>query len=144
MRISNKVLLVLEVIVCFTPMTLMWLAGIALSPFVFGSAFSESFSATRVWEGPVLLLGFVGCGLCGLVTLFFLLSRLLGRQRPVARPALVLAGAALGVLPISPFLLLPEAWQALSVLMPIAATAHILYLSRRILFPRSAREGLTT
>jgi hypothetical protein len=144
MRTSYKVLLVLEVLVCFTPMTLVWLAGVALSPFVVGSVFAESFSAPRLWEGPVLLVGFVGCGLCGLVTLFYLVGRLLGRQRPVAQPALVLAGVALGVLPILPFLLIPEAWLALSVVMAIASTAHILYLSRRILFPRSAREGLTT
>jgi uncharacterized membrane protein YuzA (DUF378 family) len=92
----------------------------------------------------VLFLGFVGCGLLGLITLLYVLGKLFGKQRPIARPALVLTGAVLGVLPILPFALLPDAWEKIWVLMPIASTAHILYLSRRMLFPRSAREGLTT
>jgi hypothetical protein len=143
-RVSYKVLLVLEVLVCFTPMTLLWLTGAVLSPFLLLPYLAESRVEPFFWQGPAMFLGFVGCGLFGLITLFYVLAKLFGKHRPVARPALVLAGAALGVLPILPFALLPDGWEKIWVLMPIASTAHILYLSRRMLFPRSAREGLTT
>ena len=143
MRTPYKVLLLLEVLVCFTPVTLLWLTGALLSAFMLGPYLAEPFEPGS-WQGALLLFGFVGCGLCGLVTLFYVLGKLFAKQRPVTRPALVLTGAALGVLPILPFVVIPETWEKLWVLMPIASTAHILYLSRRMLFPRSAREGLTT
>jgi hypothetical protein len=144
MRPAYKVLLVLEVLVCFTPMTLLWLSGAMLSPFVVAPYFAEPVRVPGFWQGPALLLGFVVCGLCGLSTLLYVVGKLLTRRLPVAKPVLVLAGAALGVLPILPLVLIPETWEKLWVLMPIASTAHILYLSRRMLFPRAAREGLTT
>jgi hypothetical protein len=142
MRKPYKILLVAEVLVCFTPMTLVWLSGALLSPFVIAPYFAASAPKPSFWEGAAPFLGFVACGLCGLVTLLFVLTRLLGKPRPVKRPALVLAGALFGVLPILPMLWIPETWDKTWVLMPIASTGHILYLSRRILFPRSAREGL--
>jgi hypothetical protein len=142
MRTPHKLLLLLEVLVCFTPMTLIWLSGAMLSPLMIAPYFEPSVEVPGFWEGPALPIGFVGCGLCGLVTLFYLLQRLLGKQRPVARPGLVLTGACLGVLPILPLTLIPETWDKVWVLMPIASTAHILYLSRRLLYPRSARDGL--
>jgi hypothetical protein len=144
MRVSYRVLLVIEVLVCFAPITLLWLTGAVLSSFVLLPYLADSPVGPGFWEGPVLLLGFVVCGLFGLVTLLYVLGKLFGKRRPIARPALVLTGAALGVLPILPFAFIPEAWERIWVLMPIASTAHILYLSRRMLFPRSAREGLTT
>jgi hypothetical protein len=144
MRTPQKLLLVLEILVCFTPVTLVWLSGVALSPLVILPYLDGSVVLPAFWQGPAVVLGFVGCGLCGLVTLTYLLPRLLGKQRPVAHPALVLTGAGLGVLPVLPLILIPETWDKVWVLLPVAATAHILYLSRRILFPRSARDGLLT
>jgi hypothetical protein len=138
-RGTYKVLLLVEVLVCFAPMTSLWVMGALLTPFVVASSFLAGWSDDAFWEAPALLLGFVGCGFCGLVSLVHVLGKLLGRQRPVKRPATVLVGTALGVLPILPFLLIPGSWK-LAALAPLASTAHLIYLGRGMLFAHRDRR----
>src|SRR5262245_42356860 len=134
MRTWSKALLVIEVLVCFGPMTLMLMTGAALVPIQIVALFSEE---GRHWDGAVEVFGTVGCGLLGLWTLVFLLSKLLQGSEPqtIAKPWLVLAGAIIGALPlISPMTSHFIAWQIFGA-MPIVAGLHVLFLSRRILFP---------
>jgi hypothetical protein len=103
-----------------------------LAAFIAGPTLSEAAL------GGLWFFGSVAGGACGLVALSQLLVRLLGQRRPVRRPAWVLAGLALGALPILPFALTSSLSDggAFLTIAPLAATAHLVYLSRGMLFPR--------
>jgi hypothetical protein len=131
MRWTTKIFVCIEVIVCFAPMALLLALGALLVPFQFVAINHEPL----LWRDSATLLGTVACGAVGLATLSFVLVCLLFNGKRIGSPWLVCTGIALGALPIVPMALFgdPWWWKLLGVL-PLAATAHIVYLSRRALF----------
>jgi hypothetical protein len=133
MRAFVQILLILEVVVCFGPMTLILLMGALLVPIQIIALVDEPL----LWEGPAEVIGMVLCGASGLATLTFLLAKIFDTSRPttIKRPWLVLVGATIEVLPLLEPLTSPMvAWRILGA-MPIVASLHVLFLSRRMLFP---------
>jgi hypothetical protein len=133
MRASLKALLVLEVVVCFGPMTLMLMIGTLLVPIQIAALFYEPL----LWEGPVQVIGMVLSGAVGLTTLLYLLDKLFDASEDeiIDRPLLVLAGAIVGALPLLDAITSPHlGWRILGA-MPIVAGIHLILLSRKLLFP---------
>ena len=138
MRAFLKTLLVLEVAVCFGPAILMLMIGALLIPIQVMVLFVEPVH----WKGPVLLFGSVLCGAVGLGTLFLLLDRLccaLGTAT-IEKPWFVFAGAVVGVIPLIDMVTSSSPVGRIVGAMPIVSGLHLLFLSRRILFPPSAKH----
>jgi hypothetical protein len=131
MRWITKSLLCLEIVVCFAPVVLVLLLGVLLVPIQFVAINHEPL----LWRGSATLLASVACGGIGLVTLFFMVGSIFFRRKSIASPWLICTGVALGALPIVPMAVYgdPWGWRVVGIL-PLVATAHILYLGRRILF----------
>jgi hypothetical protein len=133
MRGSLKVLLALEVLMCFGPMTSMLAIGALLIPIQIIALIDEPL----LWEGPFEVIGSVLCGLVGLGTLVFLLDKLLGTSgtATIKKPWLVLMGAIVGGIPLVPIVTSPILGWQIAGAMPILCGLHVLFLSRRMLFP---------
>jgi uncharacterized protein DUF6174 len=143
MRCSTKSLLCLEIVVCFAPVVLILLLGVLLVPIQFVALNHEPL----LWRDSATLLAQVACGGLGLVTLFFMVGSIFFRRQPIASPWLICTGAALGALPIVPYAVYGDTWWwRLVGILPLAATTHILYLGRGILFPswRHALRSVAT
>jgi hypothetical protein len=131
MRWTTKTLICIEAIVCFAPVVLLLLLGVLLVPIQFVAINHEPL----LWRDSASLLGSVACGAIGLATLLFLLGTLFFGRKPIGSPVLVCTGVALGALPIVPIAVFGDQWGwKLVGALPLAAAAHILYLSRRYLF----------
>jgi len=137
MRTFVKTLLVLEVVVCFVPMTLMLTMGALLLPIQMIALVDEPL----LWEGPAEVIGMVVSGTIGLATLVFLLAKILDASRPmkVKRPWLVIVGATIGVMSLLEPLTSPMVGWRIVAAMPIVAGMHVLFLSRQLFFPTRGR-----
>ena len=133
MRAFVKTLLVLEVVVCFGPMTLVLTMGALLLPIQVIALVNEPL----LWEGPAEVIGMVLSGAIGLATLVFLLVKIFDAPRPmsVKRPWLVVVGAAVGVMSLLDPLTSPMVGWRIVAAMPIVAGLHVLFLSRQLFFP---------
>jgi hypothetical protein len=135
MRTSLKALLALEIVVCFGPMGLMLMMGALLIPIQIIALIDEPL----LWEGPVEIISMVLSGAVGLGTVLFLLEKLFD-EAAIKRPWLVFAGAIVGVMSLIEPLTSPMlAWRILGA-MPVAAGLHVLFLSRRLLFPHTSKS----
>ena len=94
LRAVLRTLLLVEIVVCFGPMTVMLMMGALLIPVQVIALFAEPL----LWEGPVEVIGMVLSGAVGLGTLLFLLDKLFDETATVKRPWLVFAGAIIGML----------------------------------------------
>jgi hypothetical protein len=136
MRSVLRTLLLVEVVVCFGPMTVMLMMGALLVPIQVVALFIEPL----LWEGPAEVIGMVVCGSIGLITMLFLLDTVFEETATVKRPWLVFAGASMGVISLVEPLTSPTvAWRVLGA-MPIIAGMHVLFLSRRLLFRRVSKS----
>jgi hypothetical protein len=138
MRDSTRSWLKLELLICFLPCALMLAAGAALLPLEIIRFFTRGYPSVK---GPLLVLGFVACGAIGLLTVLRVASALLHDKEIVANPGRALVGVLLGLAPlllVAPLVLSSTGrirWQIFTALvaLPILATAHLFYLSRRLL-----------
>ena len=137
LRRSTKLLLTIEVVVCFAPLLiLLWLAAVLMPIQI--SAIDEE---PLLWQGPAVVIGSVACGAIGLFTLIFVMGKLFVAHSSISKPALVWSGVALGALPVIPIAVSGDSLGKLVGILPLAVSAHILWLGRCMLFP-SWREGL--
>jgi hypothetical protein len=123
-----KALLLLEVFVCFGPVTFLW----GLGAFVVGALVPAIVSnplAVDAFLYAFLVLPVV-CGFCGLTSMIYVLRKVLGDGARIHRPGLVLAGAVLGGVAALTF------WPL--GLAAIASAAHVIFLARKILFGGNA------
>jgi hypothetical protein len=137
LRASTKILLTIEVVVCFAPIVLLLVVGVALTPMQSPVAIAEPLD----WRSAVSVIGQVACGLIGFATLIYVLGKLFSGHGSISRPTLVCIGAALGALALVPLLLANSVGWKLVGLLPLAVAAHILFLARRMLFS-SWRDGI--
>lgn len=142
MRGSAREWLIAEIVVCFGPCALVLFMGLIFLPSNVGAMFREPLD----WEESVSSILFVLCGVVGLGTLVFVISQLLDGREKFERPVLVLGGVLAGAAPLL--------WQvalalngvpgpvifAATVVLPLFATVHILFLSRH-LFVAGFRSG---
>lgn len=133
MRGLPRQLLILEILICFLPATLMLLLGLTMLPMQVAFLAQDSL----YWEGSVLVLVAVACGLVGLASLFSVVSALFAGRERIERPVPVLGGVVIGAAPLVPQFVLGLVggetlwgWWFALVVMPLIATAHILTLSR--------------
>jgi hypothetical protein len=147
MRSWPRWLLIVEILVCFLPCSVLLLVGAMMLPMNVLHLFREPLD----WEGAAYVLIAVPCGIVGLCTLLFVVSRLLGGSEKIERPVPVLGGVIAGSVPLLlPVLLAVFAagdpdWAdrmtlAVTAVLPLLATAHILFLSRRM-FIAGFRHG---
>ena len=137
-------LLVLELLICFLPCTLMLLVGAVMLPMQVAFLFQDSLH----WEGGVLILLAVPSGIIGLCALFFVVSSLFAGRERFENPVPVLGGVLIGAAPLLLQLVLAlfqagdvewGLWFAL-VLAPLVATVHVLTLTRHM-FIAGFRSG---
>jgi len=144
MRGWARGLLLVEIFVCFTPCMLMLLVGTMMVPTQLFFLFREPLD----WLGAAWLLFSVAGGIVGLLTLIFVVSRLLGHRENFARPVVLLGGILAGIAPLLLTLVIAVVatgeveWGTLTVttVLPLLASAHILFLSRHLLLA-SFREA---
>src|SRR5262245_32409331 len=118
-----RVVVPLEVFVCFAPVTGLWAFGALAAPMLLVDLVMHP---TQVLQTPLRswwLMGLTAGGTFGLFALAALLSRLTARPRPIRKPNLVLSGIATGVLTLLPVALLGFPVMVIA-LAPIASTAH--------------------
>lgn len=129
MRDRSRLLLIVEVLVCFAPAGAMLLIGAFMLPFQVSFLLKDPLS----WEGPLTVICSVIGGLAGSGALLYVLYRLFHDDRPIERPIPVLIGMALGIAPLIPWTGADGALR-LVALLPLICSAHIIFLSRRLLF----------
>lgn len=136
MRGWARSLLLVEILVCFLPCALLLLMGAVMLPMQVVFLFEEPLN----WEGAAEVVLSVACGVIGLCALFFVVSRLLSGSERIEKPVPVLGGVLIGAAPLlrSLLLVLPAGgdadWWTLTftVVLPLLATAHVLFLSRKM------------
>jgi hypothetical protein len=131
LRLATKLLLCIEIVVCFAPVLLLLLLGVLMVPFQIVAVNHEPL----LWRGPATLIASVVCGGIGLLTLLFVLGKLFVGRKPVGSPWLICTGVALGALPIVPIAIFGDTWGwKFAGALPLAASAHCLFLARGLLF----------
>ncbi len=131
-QLALKLVLVLEVVICFVPMAVLLLLGLLLTPLQFIALEREPL----LWQGPVYLVGSVVFGSFGLATMAYVLWKLLRGADAIATPELVVLGAVIGVIPIVPMAIFAEPWGwKVTAILPLVVSAHVLFLARRFVFP---------
>jgi predicted membrane channel-forming protein YqfA (hemolysin III family) len=125
---TAKGLLLLEVAICFLPMTLLLLLGVLMVPSQLG------FVIAGEWSG-MFLIAIVLMGISGLVALFIVLRWLLIRPSHPLNARFVLLLMCLGILPLLPYAFAGDTvtWRVVGAL-PLICTAHVAYLAREYLF----------
>lgn len=131
MRPIVKSLLIAEVVICFAPLALVLAVGALMAPSQVFFFFEEPLE----WEGPASLVGAVICGIAGLSALVLVMARLLGANLVFKRPTLIVTGIWLGALPILAAFMSPDIGWWLAAVVPLGVAAHVIFLSRRFLFP---------
>jgi hypothetical protein len=127
-RPATKALLIVEMIVCFGLPAPLLLVGAVMIPLQVRALLDEPL----LWEGPAELIGQVVCGICGLLALRFVLSRLLaGAKSPIKYPGVLWVGVLLGLLPILGIAIRGSAGWKIFAAAPLLATLHLIVLSRR-------------
>jgi len=137
LRSPVKTLVAIEAFICFAPLAFLLFLGVVMAPFQVYVAFTKPLD----WEAAVTFVGQVVCGLAGFVTLVYVLASLFNERDSVQKPLLVCIGVALGALGLMPFILDVSFPSNLFGLLPLAVTAHVVFLARRMLFT-SWSDGL--
>jgi hypothetical protein len=132
---SAKSILLLEVAICFAPMTLVLLLGVIMVPLQVGFLFAGEFSGLS-------LIAIVAMGIAGLVALFNVVRWLLIRPSYSLNAKVVLLLMCLGCVPLVVISVVgdTEVWRLLAAL-PLICTAHLTYLARDYLFATWTTPG---
>ena len=143
MRGLARQLLAFEILICFLPISLMLLVGAVTLPMQLVFLSQNSL----YWEGGVLTIVAVACGITGLCSLISVVSALFAGRDRIEKPVPVLAGVVLGAAPLLLQFVLAlfegMAWNGflfVMVVMPLLCAAHILSLSREM-FVEGFRSG---
>ena len=133
MKQVSKLLLLLEVLVCYGPAVCYLAIGLAFVPFWLLSALTGEFAALT------LLLMVVG-GVCGIIALVALVIKLLNPRMAVISAGKIRILSMFGMVASVAILLqtgsLDRLYQAetLVFLLPVVASVHIIYLGRNYYF----------
>ena len=128
-----RTLIVVEVMICFGPMSLVLLLGLVIAPMQLQFLFTLEGEGRL---GSLILLASVGAGMAGLVALTNVLLWILGPSSTFLGRRWTWLGILLGILPISMYAFGPVdsiGWRVAGVL-PLVCTLHLSYLARAFLF----------
>ena len=138
MRNPARSLMILGVLICFLPCSLVLLAGVIMFP----KDLLLLFQRAPGFEGSLRLVLSVPCGLIGLWTLYRVVSALLDGKQSIEHPGRTLACVVLGSVPLTWELVATLSYQGdygvrwpefiAMICLPLFATVNILYLSRRL------------
>lgn len=140
MRNPARSLLILEILICFLPCSLVLLVGVIMFP---KELLLLLFLQRPLdFEGPLRLVLSVLCGLIGLWALYRVVSALLNGKQSIEHPARTMGCVVLGSLPLTLEFAATLSYEGeyghrwpefiAMICLPLLATAHILYLSRRL------------
>ena len=124
-----KILVLIEVAVCFGPITLMLLAGIYLV-------------ISRPGDPGLIFVAILSMGVAGLVGVFCVVRWLLIRPASSWNATVVLILICLGCVPV--LMYTPRGWHTLDRLvfsLPLICTVHLGYLARDYLFASLSLSG---
>jgi hypothetical protein len=129
MRGNLKVLLVLELLVCFAPAVVLLILGLIIIPASFAME-----PRLENLHGPAMLVG----GLCGVIGISFVVAALMSGKEPRLASPVVLILAALGLASLLPLVVgsVDSFRWRLFGLLPILAGLHVMYLARSLLFKK--------
>ena len=138
MRDPARSLFILEILICFLPLSLLLLVGVVMFP----GELMRLFQRPPEWNGSFGFVVSVMCGLIGLWTLYRVVSALLDGKQTIERPERALCGVALGALPLIIQLVSTLSFEGEGrtrwgefialVCLPLLATTHVLYLGRHL------------
>ena len=127
MRLWPKILLVVEVVVCFGPAT--FFAGLGLLVLLDPSSFPRNRTSLAVM---------VAAAIVGIVTLVYVMNALLRSREVLGYRGLALLGIAIGVAPLLYMTTQFGDGADLAIyaliLAPLACTVHVVYVARYLLF----------
>jgi hypothetical protein len=123
---TAKLLLVIEVVVCFLPITLVLVLGVIVLPMQVGLLVAGEFMA-------LITIVVVAAGVGGLVALNSVLRWILSRPSDSMKPKMVRVLCMVGILPMLPFAFGDPPWVGV---LPLICSAHLLYLGRQYVFAR--------
>ena len=131
MRPLQKILLLLEVVICFGPSFLILAMGLIVIPVAISSLIEGQFS------GLYLLAMLLGGGF-GMAALLSLVIKVMEPDSHVLSPAKIRVFMAMGVVAIVGFLFMVSeggaSWQMIALCLPILSSLHLLYLGRQYVF----------
>ena len=125
----QKTLLVLEVLICFLPVSGVLLMGAMLLPF------QLLMLVTTGEPGSLLLILWVAGGICGLAAILHVLRFIFRTESSLPNPKSVLLLAVIGIAALMPLAAFSESGLSKIVtVMPVFCSIHLLYLAREYLF----------
>ena len=128
MKPYQKALLLIEVFVCFAPAVVLLAAGGTMLMFQLQIAREPG-----TWPELAPMTALIASGTIGLIALLLVLVQLCRENGAIKRPLLVLLCVAIAAVPLVPYAVLADDEFAFVGLLALAATGHILFLSRRLL-----------
>jgi hypothetical protein len=135
-----KALVIVEVLLCFGPATLLLLLGVTVAPMQVYYLFTAPRAAL---PGALYVIGWVVAGFVGLGALAYVLRHLFA-DTPIKRPIVVFAALLVALAALVPYAIYSDTVAIrLMTVFPFAGAAHILYLSRR-LFVKPSRTSTPT
>jgi hypothetical protein len=127
MRANLKVLLMLELFVCFAPAVVMLFLGLIFLPvsFVMDPRLGNL-------DGLAMIVG----GLCGVIGISVVVAALMSGKKPQLSTRVILVLAAMGFASLLPLVVgsVDSFGWRLFGLLPILAGVHVIYLARSLLF----------
>jgi hypothetical protein len=127
MKANLKVLLVLELFVCFAPAVVMLLLGLIFLPVSFAMA-----PRLENLDGLAMVVG----GVFGIIGIFVVVAALMSDKKPQLSTRVILILVAMGFASLLPLVIGSVdsfRWRLIG-LLPIVAGVHVIYLARPLLF----------
>ena len=133
----TKGLLLIEIVICFIPISYLLLLGIIMVPI---QAWFLANAELESIQGPVYVFWTVAAGICGLVALVCVVRWLLFQTRANINPKIVLLLTCIGIVPVFQMALgADDLFGVLATVLPLLCSAHLVYLARAYLFGWIAR-----
>lgn len=138
MKAAIKTLVLIEVVVCFAPASLILAFGVMMVPTQIWFLFTHE--GEGAVSGPLGLIVLVAGGIAGNIALLNLLLRILSPPVHFLGRGWTLLGALAGAAALTPYTFGPvdsAGWRLVGW-MPLLCTLHLIYLGRRFMFGSDA------
>ncbi len=136
----KKFLVIVEVAVCFIPVSLIWLISLVLTPFQLQILFIDGFDSEGA-SGSMLVILSTVAGFCGLTAVFGVLMQLFHPEANLIPPRALLLLGSIGFVPLAYFTFTSEGVGPLVFGIPMLVGVHLAYLARNRLFSSHATRS---
>ncbi len=128
----RRVLLQIEVGICFAPLALQLSLGALIAPM---QVYFLLTAEPRAKLGALVAIALIAAGLCGLVALGSVMSWLLYRKRTTLKPRTVVLLMCIGLLVLLGLALVVNTWIGIVAVIPaVLCSIHLIWLARGYLF----------